>query len=377
MSVGPQTVLVVCDPPVLPPGQNSGGTHQGVSYLVRELQLMGHKVELLTRDVFTQTPKGCRNEYKYVAELLDRKQFTVVHIVTESRLGLYARRYCVEQGIPFTAFYGTLYPEWLNVRNGVPEWLPYSYIRWFCNAANRVIVPTPSLLHRVTDRGVKNVTVVPYGVDTDLFSPAADRDGARKFLSHLPRPLWLYVGRVTVEKGVPQLCALDLPGTIVICGEGDLMPSLKAKHPNVYFAGVQVGDDLVRHYRTADCFIFPSWTDTFGLVLLEALSCGVPVAALPETGPVDVITDPRVGVLDRDLRSAALKAVNLSPTDCRNFALGYTWRRSAEAFMAAQVPFYRDGPVGGVKVWWDRNVNFSMRLLEAAVRYYEHMLFGR
>jgi glycosyltransferase involved in cell wall biosynthesis len=185
---------------------------------------------------------------------------------------------------------------------------------------------TPALATELRERGFRNVVLWPRGVDANLFHP-------RKVDLGQPKPVFLSVGRVAVEKNLEAFLDLDLPGTKVIVGDGPARAALEAKYPNALFMGARQGEALAVAYASADVFVFPSKTDTYGLVLLEALASGVPVAAFPVTGPRDVIGAAPVGVLSDDLRQACLKALELSPHDCLTFAASHTWEASARAFV--------------------------------------------
>lgn len=188
------------------------------------------------------------------------------------------------------------------------------------------MVATESLEADLRDRGFNNIVRWTRGIDTDLFQPQ------EKGLSDLTRPIYLYVGRVAVEKNIECFLNLDLPGSKVIVGDGPQRRELERKYQNAHFLGMKSGKDLAYHYASADVFIFPSKTDTFGLVLLEALASGVPVAAFPVTGPLDVIGDEPVGKLDNDLRQAALDALKIDPIKCREYSLEFSWEKSARQF---------------------------------------------
>jgi glycosyltransferase involved in cell wall biosynthesis len=249
----------------------------------------------------------------------------------------------------------------------------YAYMRWFLNAAHRVLVSTPAMAKRLKDHGVRNVVSCPLGVDTERFKP-----GDKGFLQ-LPRPIYLNVGRLTKEKNIESFLALNLPGTKLIVGDGPLRSVLQQKYPDVHFAGIKTGDSLVQYYAASDCFVFPSRTDTFGLVMLEALAVGLPVAAYPVTGPVDVVTDPTVGCLDTDLARAATIALTLSPSDCRNFALLHSWAESTRRFMAYQVLCRLSGYASDNRhgTWLERTwLDLLYRGIEKLVDHIEQMLFG-
>jgi glycosyltransferase involved in cell wall biosynthesis len=264
-----------------------------------------------------------------VARRLERLQPTAVHISTEGPIGLAARRWCLGHGHPFTTAYHTQFPEYVRARAPVPLSLGYAWMRWFHGAATRTLVATPSMRRLLESRGFCNLVTWSRGVDSVLFRP-----GDKRFLQ-LPRPVWLYLGRVAVEKGIEDFLRLDLPGSKLVVGDGPARAELAAKFPQAHFVGFRHGEDLSRHIAASDVFVFPSRTDTFGLVLLEAMACGVPVAAYPVTGPIDVVVDGRTGVLDEDLRRASLAALELDPAACRAHALEYSWEACTRQFVTA------------------------------------------
>jgi glycosyltransferase involved in cell wall biosynthesis len=254
-----------------------------------------------------------------------------IHIATEGPLGYGARTYCLRRGLPFATSYHTQFPEYLRARLPVPVRLTYPILRRFHAPATYCLVPTRSVAERLTGMGFRNTVIWSRGVDLNLFDPRRrDEDGSE--FAH-PRPLFLYVGRVSVEKNIEQFLKLDLPGTKLVVGEGPSRKALTQAYPNVVFLGPRHGEDLARIYASADCFVFPSRTDTFGLVLLEALASGTPVAALPVTGPLDVIGDAPVAVLSEDLQAAALRALPISRAECRAFAARFSWDASTDDFV--------------------------------------------
>jgi glycosyltransferase involved in cell wall biosynthesis len=206
--------------------------------------------------------------------------------------------------------------------------LSYALLRWFHGRAQGTMVATGSLRRELADRGFRNLQPWSRGVDLDRFRPDAAEDWP------YPRPIFLYVGRVAVEKGLDDFLSLDLPGTKVIVGDGPQRASLQAAYPAAKFIGERHGASLVAAYAGADVFVFPSRTDTFGLVLLESLACGTPIAARPVTGPADILagSHPGVGALDFDLRAAALRALNGDRAACRAHAARFSWRNCAEVF---------------------------------------------
>ena len=251
-----------------------------------------------------------------------------IHIATEGTIGLSARAVCLAQHLPFTTSFHTRFPEYVHARFPfVSTSAVYRFLRWFHAPATAIMVATPSLKSELETNGFKNLRIWTRGVDVEHFRPIPS--AAMPF----PRPIWLYVGRIAVEKNVEAFLKLDLPGTKVVIGEGPARLSLARAYPQAKFLGAKSGEDLVRHYSASDVFVFPSLTDTFGLVMLEALACGVPVAAFPVQGPRDVIGNASVAVLDADLRRACLRALDIPRTETRAFALTRSWRACTEQFI--------------------------------------------
>jgi glycosyltransferase involved in cell wall biosynthesis len=260
---------------------------------------------------------------------LDEFAPDAIHIATEGPLGLAARRWCRRNRREFTTAYHTQFPEYVRARAPVPLAVGYAIMRWCHGGARRTLVATDSMQRQLEAHGFDNVTRWSRGVDAHLFRPR-DKD----FLA-LPRPIWLYMGRVAVEKGIDDFLDLDLPGTKLVVGDGPARESLERRHPDARFVGFKHGEELARHVAAADVFVFPSRTDTFGLVLLEAMASGLPVAAYPVTGPVDVVVPGVTGFLDEDLRSAALRCLALDSVACREHALQYSWEACTRQFRAA------------------------------------------
>jgi glycosyltransferase involved in cell wall biosynthesis len=256
---------------------------------------------------------------------------THVHIATEGPIGLATRRVCLAQGRPFTTSYHTRFPEYLAARLPVPERWSYAWLRRFHGAASGTMVSTPSLERDLAGRGFTRLMRWSRGVDTDLFRPRGD-DALPAALAGLPRPFFLFVGRLAVEKNVEAFLRLDLPGTKLVVGDGPDRARLAGLDPGARFLGTLTGEALARIYSASDVFVFPSLTDTFGIVLLEALASGLPVAAYPVTGPLDVIGGTQAGILDRDLGAAARAALAIPREACRAEALRYTWEASADQF---------------------------------------------
>ncbi|WP_458760262.1 glycosyltransferase family 4 protein [Afipia sp. TerB] len=261
-----------------------------------------------------------------IARLIADARPDNIHIATEGPIGLMVRRYCRRHHLPFTTSFHTRFPEYISARSPIPESWVWSALRRFHSASHAVMAATPALADELRGRGFSNVVLWPRGVDAELFKP-------RDMDLGLPRPVFLSVGRLAVEKNLEAFLNLDLPGTKVVIGDGPARAALERAYPDAVFLGAMHGERLAEAYAAADVFVFPSRTDTFGLVLLEALASGVPVAAFPVSGPRDVIGNAPVGALDDDLRAACLSALTLSRDDCRAFALGQTWEASARAFI--------------------------------------------
>jgi glycosyltransferase involved in cell wall biosynthesis len=265
---------------------------------------------------------------KAIGDEIARLEPDHVHIATEGPIGFAARRWCLSVPRPFTTSFHTRFPEYVAERAPVPLSVTYGILRRFHNAGAACMVSTESLERELAARGFTNLVRWSRGVDPELFKP---RPEARRF--DLPRPIFLYVGRVAPEKNLRAFLDLDLPGSKAVVGGGPDLAGLKADYPLVHFTGPLFGEDLAGAYASGDVFVFPSRTDTFGVVLLEALASGLPVAAFPVTGPADVIGGSDVGVLSEDLRAAALAALDIPKDRCRNFARGFEWRRTTEQFL--------------------------------------------
>jgi len=249
-----------------------------------------------------------------------------IHIATEGPIGWLTRRYCLKTRRIFTTSYHTRFPEYISARIGVPERLTYAGLRRFHAPAAAVMAPTPTIGEDLTRRGFARVRLWSRGVNHALFRPRGEPS------LDLPRPIFLYVGRVAVEKNLEALLGLDLPGSTVIVGDGPARAALERRYPRAHFLGARHGEPLAEVYASADVFVFPSRTDTFGIVLIEAMASGLPVAAFPVPGPIDVV-GPDAGVLDEDLRAACLKALEIPREAAREFSLRYTWKESARQFL--------------------------------------------
>ena len=261
-----------------------------------------------------------------IAALIEATKPDSIHIATEGPIGLLVRRYCRKRGLPFTTSFHTRFPDYVSARSPVPESWVWAGLRWFHRPGQAVMAATPALAAELRSRGFRNVVLWSRGVDTALFHP-------RAIDLCLPVPVFLNVGRVAIEKNLEAFLDLDLPGTKVVVGDGPARLTLERKYPDAVFLGARHGAELAEIYAAADVFVFPSKTDTFGLVLLEALASGLPVAAFPVTGPRDVIGTSPVGVLNDNLRAACLDSLAIPRQACVDFAAGHTWQASARVFV--------------------------------------------
>jgi glycosyltransferase involved in cell wall biosynthesis len=303
------------------------------------LRRFGHDVCMVTPGDFHCVPCPTYPEirlsvlpYRRLERRLLEFSPQAVHIATEGPLGLAARRLCVRRGLRFTTSYHTQFPQYLRARLPLPIAVSYRALRWFHGAATRCMVSTDSMRRELAARGFTNLSTWRRGVDTALFKP-----GDKSFLP-LPRPIAAYVGRVAVEKNVEAFLRMDWHGSKVVIGDGPERSRLQNRFPEVHFRGFRFGEDLAAHLGAADVMIFPSRTDTFGLVNLEAMACGVPVAAYPVTGPIDVIDDGITGALDADLGAAARRALRLDPRACRERALKSGWDLCTREFESNLAP---------------------------------------
>lgn len=250
-----------------------------------------------------------------------------IHIATEGPIGLAARAVCLRDKRVFTTSFHTRFPEYIHARTGLPVGVAYAALRRFHNAGAGAMVSTPSLARELDARGFRRLLRWSRGVDHGIFHPDA------KILLDLPRPIFLYAGRLAVEKNLEAFLALDLPGSKLVAGDGPARPSLEARYPHARFVGVKTPVELAALYASSDVFVFPSRTDTFGIVLLEAMACGLPVAAFPVMGPLDVVGGSGAGALDDDLRAAALAALDIPREAARAHALTFTWENCARQFL--------------------------------------------
>ncbi|MGE4480476.1 glycosyltransferase family 4 protein [Acidocella sp.] len=306
-----------------------------------EMRAMGKTVEVVGPDRFSTIPMPSYPEIRLalfprrkLTKLIEEFQPDALHVATEGPLGMAARAYAKTQGLHFTTAFHTRFAEYLEARTFIPARLTYAWLRRFHGASAGIMVATQSLRDELAGRGFKHLRPWSRGVDLEAFNPEPREDWA------LPRPIFAYVGRVAVEKNLRAFLALDLPGSKLVVGDGPQRKTLEREFPGVQFAGARHGAALAAAYAGADVFVFPSKTDTFGLVVLEALASGLPVAAYPVTGPKDILGEAPVpvGALDEDLRTACLKALEVNSVNCRPYAEQYSWRACAERFMDNLVP---------------------------------------
>ncbi|GAA5236089.1 glycosyltransferase [Verticiella sediminum] len=334
-----------------------------------ELEAMGHEVRLLTPLDFTTLPCPTYPDIRLalfpgqrVRRFLDEQRPDALHIATEGPLGLAARAWACRLKVPFTTAYHTRFPEYVHARIRLPLTVSYRFLRWFHGAASAVLVPTRVVREDLARHGFDPARLVIWsrGVDLEIFRPGPPLPNDAK------PPVFLCVGRVAVEKNLDAFLSLELPGTKWVAGDGPALADLRRRYPEARFTGVLSQAELASLYNAADVFVFPSRTDTFGLVLLEAMACGCPVAAYPVSGPVDVIGDSDAGVLSEDLRSACLQALTIPRERARAHAETFSWRAAAETFVANLQPIrYPDAPGGGEDVSPYKGARGLRRILNA------------
>lgn len=310
------------------------GVVRTLTSLARSAAALDAEITFLTPDGFPSlavpTYPGLRMAWpnrREIARRIEVASPNAIHIATEGPVGWAVRAYCRRRKLAFATSYTTRFPEYIAVRSIIPETVSYAVLRHFHAAAAMTMVATASLKQELGARGFGKLGAWTRGVDTELFRPddAAELD--------LPRPIFMTVGRVAVEKNLEAFLTLDLPGSKVVIGDGPQRTDLERRYPKVRFLGEKTSKELSAYFAAADVFVFPSLTDTFGVVQLEALACGTPVAAFPVTGPLDVIADHPVGALDTDLRSACIRALGISRETCRSFALEHSWENSTRQFI--------------------------------------------
>ncbi|BBD98183.1 glycosyltransferase family 1 protein [Sphingobium amiense] len=302
-----------------------------------ELECMGHAVEVISPDLYGSIPCPTYPEIRLalvrasvVGQAIAAFRPDAVHLATEGPLCLAARRWCLRTGVPFTTAYHTHFPDYVAQRTGLPAAWFWRYIRWFHGPAQAVLVSTRSVREQLRAHGLANVRPWGRGVDLAAFTPDAPPPA---IFAGLPRPIMLCVGRVAVEKNLEAFLAADHPGSKVVIGDGPARATLERACPQAHFLGPLFGAELAGAYAGADVFVFPSRTDTFGLVMIEALACGTPVAAHPVTGPIDIVT-PDTGALGDDLSAAIAAALTKDRAACAAYGRSFTWDRSAREFLS-------------------------------------------
>jgi glycosyltransferase involved in cell wall biosynthesis len=350
----PQRIMLVTD--AWEPQVN--GVVRTLSSTMRELQAMGCEIEVVSPADYPNTVPlityseirlalGAREdvEDRFLAFAPD-----AVHIATEGTLGWDARHVCLKHKFPFTTSYHTQFPEYVTARFAwIPLWAGYRYMHAFHDKSGRVMVATPTMMELLDIHGFRNTAIWSRGVDVEMFHPSKRGvDGG--VYKDLPKPVFAYVGRVSVEKNIEAFLKLDLPGSKVIVGGGPALDELKQKYPGAVFTGPKFGEELARHYADADVFVFPSFTDTFGLVILEAAAAGTPVAAFVAPGPKDILPGTGAGIVNTDLKTACLEALQLKREDARALAERYSWRACAEEFRKNLEPL----PKPEKKRFWTR-----------------------
>ena len=304
-----------------------------------ELTAQGHDMLMVTPEGRRTIPCPTYPEIRLtlfagrrIARELDAFAPDCVHIATEGTIGLAVRRYCIRRKLPFTTAYHTQFPEYVRARFPIPIRFTVWLLRWFHRPAVRTMVPTESMRKILQERRFEGVVIWSRGVLTDVFR----QDDPVEYDWQGPR--WVYIGRVAVEKNIEAFLDLDLPGSKIVIGDGPDRERLAGAYPDCYFLGYKFGRELARHLAGCDVFVFPSKTDTFGIVMLEAMACGLPVAAYPVTGPIDVVIQGETGILDEDLASACNAALTLDRGACRRFAETRSWQRSTEQFVSHLAP---------------------------------------
>lgn len=315
----------------------TNGVVTTLKQVIAGVEARGHAVRVFEPGQFFTLPLPAYREVKVaplpygLGRALDAYGFDALHVATEGPLGLAARRWALRRGVPFTTSLHTKFPEYLYERTRLPLALGYGFLRWFHSAAASTLVTTASQKRELGDWGLRNLTVWGRGVALEAY-PYVPREAPRE------PPRLLYVGRVAVEKNLPAFLELKVPGEKVVVGDGPARAQLEARYPEVRFLGYRYGAELAALYGDADVFVFPSKTDTFGLVMLEALATGTPVAAYPVTGPIDIVEDGVTGGLHADLGEAVTRALACERGACRRYAEAQGWDQIAERFLADLVP---------------------------------------
>ena len=309
------------------------GVVRTLKQTMHELKKMGYVIEMITPLEFKTIPCPTYPDIslslfpgRKVRQKMESFSPDAIHIATEGPLGIAARAYAIKNRLPFTTAYHTRFPEYVKARTSIPLAITYKFLRWFHDPSLAVMAPTDVVVKDLESYGFTNVVLWTRGVDLEVFKMQESKE---LDTSH---PIFLYVGRVAVEKNIEAFLELKLPGSKWVVGDGPALAGLKAKYPEVNYLGVLQQEKLAKVYAAADVFVFPSKTDTFGLVLLEAMACGLPVAAYPVTGPIDVIGDSNAGAMNNDLREACLEALTIPREVARAHAEKFSWQAASEQF---------------------------------------------
>ncbi|MEM7004454.1 MAG: glycosyltransferase family 1 protein [Pseudomonadota bacterium] len=324
------------------------GVVRTMKRVIAECEDMGHEWEVVSpADGFRTIPLPTYSEIrlalgarKEIERRFDEFEPDAIHIATEGTLGMAGRSLCLKLKHPFSTSYHTRFPEYVSARFPVPVSWGYSFVRWFHRYSGKVMVATPSMRDELLARKFDNVVSWTRGVDTELFHPSKRQvvGEADDPFAGMSRPVFLNVGRVAVEKNIEAFLECELEGSKVVIGEGPQLEELRKKYPEAHFLGAKFGEELATCFASADVFVFPSLTDTFGLVILEAMATGTPVAAYEAPGPKDIIPNSNAGLIGDNLRDSAIACLKLDRNEVREYARGYSWRSCAEAFVENLAP---------------------------------------
>ena len=315
------------------------GVVRTLKQTMHELKKMGHEIDMITPLEFKTIPCPTYPDIslslfpkKKVVQKLNQFSPDAIHIATEGPLGIAARAYARKNKLPFSTAYHTRFPEYVKARTGIPLGITYKFLRWFHDPSLAIMAPTEVVVNDLKSYGFSNVVLWTRGVDLDIFKMQASKE------LDTAHPIFLYVGRVAIEKNIEAFLELKLPGSKWVVGDGPALAGFTEKYPEVNYLGVLQQEKLAAVYASADVFVFPSKTDTFGLVLLEAMACGLPVAAYPVTGPIDVIADSGAGAMHQDLREACLSALQIERAVARSHAEKFSWEVASQQFLAHLKP---------------------------------------
>ena len=298
-----------------------------------ELTSQGHEVRYITPDKFITIPliiypeiKLAINHWFKIGVIIEKFKPDFIHVATEGPIGLAVRNYCSKNNYAFTTSYCTKFPEYINTMAKIPVSFTYKILKWFHKNSSAVMVSSNSIIDELNSHGIKRTVKWSRGVDIKAFNPK------NKIDLNLEKPIYLYVGRISKEKSLEDFLKLNLKGTKLLVGDGPSKKKLEKKYTDAVFVGAKKGNELAQYYASSDIFVFPSKTDTFGIVVLESLNCGTPVAAYPVPGPKDILGGTNIDTLDNDLKTSALKALKVSRQDCLDFAKKYSWEETAKIF---------------------------------------------